>query len=275
MRIRKRMEKTCEFCGKTFTVQYASSKKRFCDRSCSNSWQHANGMRRNPLNDKSTWEWWVAKLGLEEAEKRRDAWKKKVSNSTSGEKNPMYGKSYQTSGFRRVNEERRGKTFEEIFGQQRSDEIKAKWSRSGSSNAAYGKVYSRGGRSKIQGVYNGLRFRSSYEISFLVEMTAKGVKVTTPESIKYKLDDVERTYTPDFQIGETIIEIKPEAMTRRPENLAKFDAARLACQASGKTFTVLTENDLELLTLEQIRALDGIEWNRGALDYNDCKNHSD
>jgi hypothetical protein len=267
------MEKTCEFCGKHFEVRYASSKKRFCDRSCSNSWQHANGIRRNPLNDKTTWEWWVAKLGAEEAEKRREEWRARVSDVTSGEKNPMFGKSHTSESCARIGIRTKGKTIDEIYGNEKACLIRSKLGCVGDKNPAYGKVYARGGRSKIQGVYKGLRFRSSYEISFLVEMFTKGVEVSAPASIKYLLDGVERTYTPDFQIGNEIIEIKPEAMIRLRENQAKFEAARLACQEAGFTFKVVTERELVLLTLEQIRALDGVEWNKGALDYIDSKNH--
>jgi len=104
----------CEFCGKQ------NARKRFCNRSCSNAWQHANGLRRTYVNDKSIWQWWIERYGEEEALQRKELQRQALSKSFSGTKNPMFGQTAHTHGIRAFDIFRKGKTLEETFGKEKA-----------------------------------------------------------------------------------------------------------------------------------------------------------
>lgn len=254
---------TCEWCKEP------KAKKRFCNRSCSNAWQHANGVRRVYVNDKTTWEWWVERYGEEEALKRKELHRQATSTATVGEKNPMHGRHDHVHGLLQSHRARTGKTYDEFYGPEKSQMIRRKLSVShqGDRNPAYGHVYERGGRSRVQGVYSGIRFRSSYELSWLVETLSAGAQVSVPQAVKYVLGDRKRTYLPDFQIGYVVYEIKPSALVSHPSNVAKFTAIRSYCDKHGLQFQIVTERDINLLTFGQIAALEGVNWNEGSRKY--------
>jgi len=253
----------CEYCGER------KAKKRFCNRSCSNAWQHANGVRRTYVNDKTTWDWWVQKHGIEEALQLKEHHRQATSIATMGENNPMYGRHDHVHGLIRESQRRKGLTIDQIHGEVEAQRIRAiiKASSTGVNNPAYGKVYDRGGRSRIQGVYRGIRFRSSYELSWLVDVLSRGINVTVPQRVRYVINGRQRTYLPDFQVGNQVIEIKPSALVTHLTNVLKFEAAQCFCTLHGLEYRVLTERDLKLLTLEQIAVMTDIEWNKGAREY--------
>jgi len=253
----------CEWCGEH------KAKKRFCNRSCSNAWQHANGIRRTYVNDKTTWEWWVERYGEEEALRRKELHRQATSVATTGENNPMHGRHDHVHGLRRMHEVRRGKTWDQLYGLERSAQLRARHSQilTGENNPAYGRVYERGGRSHIQGTYRGIRFKSSYELSWLVEVMARGEQVNVPQSVKYVLGGRKRTYLPDFQIGSTVYEIKPAALVSHPTNLAKFEACKAFCSECGLQFEIVTESHIKLLAIDEIAALEDVNWNEGSKEY--------
>ena len=98
------------------------------------------------------------------------------------------------------------------------------------------------------GKFNGMHFRSSYELAFLIEMHVIGVLVEPADnkkfSCKYKnLDERESSYYPDFFLPEanTVVEIKNSRLCTLQINILKFDAAK---KKYGESFKVLTEHDL-------------------------------
>jgi len=102
------------------------------------------------------------------------------------------------------------------------------------------------------GKFNGMHFRSSYELAFLIEMHVLGILVEPADnkkfSCKYKnVDEREASYYPDFFLPETgsIIEIKNSRLCTLQSNILKFDAAR---KKYGLSFKVLTEADLVDIT---------------------------
>lgn len=72
---------------------------------------------------------------------KRSKWLKKLSDASSGERNPMYGDFEHTKGFRSENERRKGKSLEEIWGQNKGSKIREKMSiaTSGKNNGCYNK----------------------------------------------------------------------------------------------------------------------------------------
>lgn len=181
----------------------------------------------------------------------------------------MYGRHDHVNGLRQMHEFRKGKTWEELYGKEKACELKRACSErtTGEKNPSYGKVYERGGRSRIQGIYRGIRFRSSYELSWLVDVLSSGICVTIPERVNYVIDGRQRTYLPDFQIDNVIIEIKPFDLIQHYVNLLKFAAAQRFCTLNGLEFRILTERELKLLTIEQISSMNDVEWNKGAKEY--------
>ncbi len=253
----------CEWCGEP------GAKKRFCNRSCSNAWQHANGVRRTYVNDKTTWEWWVERYGEEEALRRKEFRRQAASAATTGENNPMHGRHDHVHGLQRTHEFRRGKTWDQLYGSERAMQLRARYAQifAGEGNPAYGRVYERGGKSRVQGTYRDVRFKSSYELSWLVEVLACGTQVSVPQSVKYVLDGRKRTYLPDFQVGSTVYEIKPAALVSHPINVAKFEACESYCAERGLQFKIVTEQEIRLLTFEQIAVLEDVSWNEGSKEY--------
>jgi hypothetical protein len=266
------MKHVCEYCQSPI-IDKNKKRNRFCNKSCSNAWQHASGKRRDYLNDKSTMEWWIEKYGLEEALSKKQDWKQSVSAATSGDKNPMFGKTYQIHGLVAENNRRKGKKNIEIYGKEKAEIISKKLSEKckGSKNPAYGKIYENCGISRCQGTYKGVRFRSSYEISFLVHLENSGMElnsvISEPFSIEYEIDGISRTYAPDFQIGKLLLEIKPKSLLNLEENRLKAEAATKYCLNKNLDFKVITEEDFKVLAIQDIMALPDINWNKGAKEH--------
>ena len=102
------------------------------------------------------------------------------------------------------------------------------------------------------GKFNGMHFRSSYELAFLIEMHDTGVVVEPADNKKFSckysnIDEREATYYPDFFLPETgvVIEIKNSRLCTLQSNILKFDAAK---KRYGASFKVLTEKDLVDIT---------------------------
>lgn len=98
------------------------------------------------------------------------------------------------------------------------------------------------------GKFNGIHFRSSYELAFLIEMHSLGVLVESADNKKFSckytnLDGRTASYYPDFFLPETnvIVEIKNSRLCTLQINILKFDAAK---KKYGVLFKVLTEDDL-------------------------------
>ena len=189
----------------------------------------------------------------------------------SGENNPFFGKSH-TAEFRKRhsenrqrvermlhssawwNEYRRGKTAKELFGESRAEAIRVAKSKrfSGQNNPAYGKVYKNAGGRGVQGRYKGRFFRSTYEFSFLKHLEERGVDLSSvlyeAHCIPYEFSGVQRTYIPDFQVGDVLYEVKSVWFLEQLSemNRAKFAAATVYCRERGLGFTVVTERDFKV-----------------------------
>lgn len=106
----------------------------------------------------------------------------------------------------------------------------------------------------LTGWYNGLYFRSSLELSFLVQNHDKSF--SSCETNKYKIiyDDngKKRCYYPDFTDGELIYEIKPTGLLDTYINKLKIQEG---IKVHGNNYKVITEIEAPYITKSLIRDL--------------------
>ncbi len=205
----------CENCKIEFSrVTVQKNPPRFCSKSCSNSWQHANGIRRAYCSEKTIEQWWSEKYSEEEVKKLKENLSKKMSEDRrrpieeriSAEALEKIRYTSRLSWNQRFGEEKSkqmkiarsqssgwiGKSLEERLGQEKSREI-----RSQVANSNRGKKRSEETRRKmsisahkrmlespntvlswgIKGWYKGHFFRSSYEYFFMKMLEKQGLSL--------------------------------------------------------------------------------------------------
>jgi|SRR6478609_95876 len=210
-------------------------------------------------------------------EERWNAWRKKMSEATSGEKNPMHGRHEHVHGLKRFAKEKTGKSLEEVHGDVLANKIRISRSvhAQGSSNPAYGKVYANGGKS-VKGYYKGLFFRSLLEYSFMKHLELTGVDLHNDVDYecfqaKFVFEGRERTYRPDFYVKSqnVVYEIKPSYVLKRVPELqeAKWKAMRELLDLSGIVFRVITEADFTKITFDVAKQDPNVVWIEKTLTY--------
>lgn len=218
---------------------------------------------------------WQKRYG-DEWEVRWNAWRKKMSEVTSGDKNPMHGRHDHVHGLKRFAQEKSGKTLEEVHGEEVAGRLRVRRSESaqGSNNPAYGKIYANGGKS-VKGHYKGMFFRSLLEYSFMKHLERRGLSLKSDVDyecfvVPYTLDDRQRTYRIDFFVRPENVayEVKPAYVLRKPGlQQAKWDAARTFLGQRGIKFEVVTERDFEKVTFETARQDPDVAWKEETLKY--------
>lgn len=110
----------CEF--EIFGKNKRKINKKFCTRFCSSKF--------NGLANKNR--------------KLSEQTKKKISKSMTGENNPFFGKKHSEDTLKEMSDKRKGITWEERLGEEKSNNLKDKFSAmfSGSNNPFYGKKHS-------------------------------------------------------------------------------------------------------------------------------------
>ncbi len=200
-----------------------------------------------------------------------------MSDTTSGEKNPMYGRHDHVHGLQRYAKEKTGKTLEEVHGVELAKQIRAKRSvaSTGKNNPAYGKVYHDGGKS-VKGYYKGKFFRSLLEYSFMKHMESEGLSLDTDVdyecfSISYVFEDRSRTYCIDFYVRsrQVVYEVKPSYVIKKVSaiNKAKWIAAREYFNQRGVEFRVVTELDFPKIVFDVARQDDDVTWKEETFKY--------
>jgi hypothetical protein len=158
-------------------------------------------------------------------------------------------------------EDKKGKTVEELYGEERGSKIRQIKSEqtSGEKNPAYGKVYTKIGRKR--GYYKNFLFRSLWEYSYLKFLESSGYSLEEVEYenilIKFKFKNVHRTYRPDFYLKKDnkLIEIKSKyhlVMDNELINIKK-QAAEKWCIDNNSTYHILTEDDFPIFTYVQAK----------------------
>lgn len=106
----------------------------------------------------------------------------------------------------------------------------------------------------LSGWYNGLYFRSSLELSFLIQN--KDTFFSSCENDKYKIiyndNGKQRVYYPDFTDGEIVYEIKPTGLLGTRINKLKIQEG---IKVHGDNYKVITEIESPYITKGLIRDL--------------------
>jgi hypothetical protein len=210
-------------------------------------------------------------------EERWNAWRKKMSDATSGDKNPMHGRHDHVHGLQRYAREKTGKSLEEVHGHELAAKIRQRRSETarGSNNPAYGKVYTNGGKS-VKGYYKGLFFRSLLEYSFMKHLEVLSVNLHA--DVDYECFQVhfvhegrDRTYKPDFYVRShnTVYEIKPAYVLKKVPALqtAKWNAMREQLNLRGIEFRVMTDADFPKIAFDLARQDQDVIWKEETFKY--------
>jgi hypothetical protein len=164
---------------------------------------------KNGMYGRSFFDVWVEKYGEEEALLKREKWRQKISNATKGENNPMYGKPIP----------------------QKSGNGTSGW---------YKKFY----------------FRSLHELKFILVCERFELKIESAEHYKFHYENYDgnkRTYSPDFLVKEKyIVEVKPKKLMKTPLNKLKFNAANKFCDENNLKFKVVDFGIIEQYELDNL-----------------------
>jgi hypothetical protein len=106
----------------------------------------------------------------------------------------------------------------------------------------------------FSGWYNGLYFRSSLELSFLVKNNE--IVFSSCEKNEYKIiyinNDKQKVYYPDYTDGYFIYEIKPSKLLKYKENIFKIEKG---FELYGEKYKVITEIETPYISKSQILEL--------------------
>lgn len=104
-------------------------------------------------------------------------------------------------------------------------------------------------------IYEGynVHFRSSLELRVFIYLINNGTPfVLSNHRIKYKWNDVDRTYNPDIVVASTVYEIKPDKLIRQPINAMKFKALQDYCTNYKLQCQYITENTYDLSFFNEV-----------------------
>ena len=261
----------CEQCGAPRTVIRSLKKQiRFCNRSCSNKWQHANGIRKIGFDPHKSWLTHVLETcGPEIAAQRKLEHSNAMSVAIKAADMSLQ-KEIARSRWIELNRSHTGMTLEEIYGAEKATAIKQKLSDKtrGAKNPAYGKVYMNGGKS-VKGHYKGMFFRSLLEYSFMKHLESEGISLSDDVdsecfTIPYVLEGRERTYHIDFYVKSrnVVYEIKQSYVLNCISlmNEAKWRAAEEYFTQRNLSFVIMTEIDFPKISFDVAKQDLNVVW---------------
>ncbi len=171
--------------------------------------------------------------------------RKVLSEHCKGKNNSMYGRTFY-------------EVWLEKYGKDEADRrlvaLSAKHSKnnSGSGNPMYGKPSPQGSGNGWKGWYKGFFFRSLRELCYILYLEENNINWLTGETlkIKYEFFGSERTYRPDFIIGNKLIEIKPIKLHNTPNIQAKTKAAIEYCKNNNMVYELI-DVDIDIKLIER------------------------
>ena len=170
---------------------------------------------------------------------RTEQFRDKMSKITSGENNPMYGKSFYDIWVYKYGKE---------IADQKMIEYKKKHSigNSGSKNNMYGKPSPNGSGNGWSGWYNDIFFKSLKELSCMITFEKNNIEFQSAECKKFRIkyidwDNKSRNYYPDFFIPSEnkIIECKPKHLFNSKNVECKRKYAEDFCKENGYTYEMI------------------------------------
>jgi hypothetical protein len=176
---------------------------------------------------------------------KSDEFRKKISNITSGENNPMFGKNFYSIWVDK---------FGEKVANEKMKNFKEKISsnNAGDKNPMYGKPSPNGSGNGWSGWYNGWFFRSLRELSYMI-LVIERFKLNwrsaensefTIKYTDYKKNN--RTYRPDFIINEKyLVEIKPKNLWNSDSVKRKKESAKIFCESKGLVYKLVDIRPIE------------------------------
>jgi len=242
----------CNICESHFLA--ARKNSTFCCRSCQNS-----GSRNGRYNDHRNWEDLVGK-------ERSDKLKEKRAVEWIGDNNPNFGNkhwiNYRSNIFilnwkNKIKQNKieyteihtKNKTYEEIYGEERSKEIRKRISINTKNNMPKNFISSHISGYGICGSYKGYNFRSTLELAYIKYLIDNNIPFVSAEKgnvckIPYiNSSGLVKNYIPDFIVNDYyIVEIKPDFKLKDQEVILKSDAAT---KLYGDKFVVVTSSDLK------------------------------
>lgn len=210
------------------------------------------------MRGKTVYDTWVKKYGKEVADIRLQQFKNKQSENFKGEKNINYkNKCNGNKGLIEFSSNCKGKSLNEIYGDEKAHKIKMKLSKhsKGKNNPMYGKPAPKRSGNGWSGYYKNHYFRSMLELNYLIYLVDNNIKFESGEkrkhAIKYTMDGIERNYFPDYYLVDTdeYVEIKPKSMVNSYQNKLKFKAAK---SVLNNKFIILTEEDIVKINLNNL-----------------------
>jgi hypothetical protein len=133
---------------------------------------------------------------------------------------------------------------------------KQSFNNSGSKNNMYNKPTPKKAGNGWSGWYNGYFFRSLRELSYIYyELEVKMIDWKSAENIRIpyiNYDGKDRTYSPDFLVGNKLIEIKPEKLIDSPLIKLKTEAALKYCKENTLEFEILDYHIIDIKDLDKL-----------------------
>ncbi len=185
---------------------------------------------------------------------RTPEYRTKMSQITSGQNNPMYGKNIYD-------------IWVEKYGGDEADKRVASLSKKrsknmmGEKNPMYGKPPPKGSGNGWGGWYKGWYFRSLKELSYMIYVIEpNSYKWENAEQKRLSIPYVDhlghnRTYRADFLLNDHIlIEVKPKALMETVVNQLKKVAAELFCSNSGYEYRMVDVKTIEYKALRSLCA---------------------
>lgn len=171
--------------------------------------------------------------------------KKIASTNMSGSGNRMYNKTITD-------------VWIEKYGKKKAQELRKRWQKklsdrnSGKNNPMYGKPSPQGSGNGWKGWYKDIYFRSLRELSYMIQLDCDCKKWTANLGLRipYIFNGRDRTYTPDFFVENTYIEIKPKRLQKTPLVLAKIKAIKKYCKINKLKFKII-DYPIDILAIRQ------------------------
>lgn len=163
--------------------------------------------------------------------------RQKMSEVTSGEKNPMFNRSFFDVWVEKYGKEEAENKLREYRHQCSTRYV-------GKTHPSFGKSPSHKCGAGWSGWYRGWYFRSLRELSYVIlVLEPSGLPWLSGECLRIRyVDDQgkERTYAPDFLVGERlVVEVKPAKLQSTPSVIAKRKAAEEHCRQNGLEYQMV------------------------------------